>query len=1036
MGSIIFKGFTPKKWVLFFIAIFITQFVSAQYFGQNKPRYESFDFKIQSSKHFDVYHYLDNEEVLDDITEKSEQWYAMHQAVLRDTFSSRNPLVLYNNHPDFQQTNTIQGEIGVGTGGVTEAFKNRVVFPLTFTNEQTNHVLGHEMVHAFQYHMILNGDSTSLQNLANLPLWMVEGLAEYMSKGKEDPFTAMWMRSSVANDDLPTFRDLQNPKYFPYRYGQVFWAYVASVWGDEVIQPLFINTAKYGLPVALQTTLGVTDKQFEKMWIDALESHFKPIIAGKRKSVGKSLLNEDNSGEMNVSPSLSPNGKYIAYWSEKDILGTNLFLAEANSGKIVRKITSDSGDGHLDAINFLEAAGTWSSDSKKFAFVGVKKGRNVLVIKDVKSGKTLEQISIKNIPAFTHLAWNPGNKNIVFTGLVNGQVDLYEINLKNKKVKQLTNNSASEIMANFNKDGTLMTYATDFNAMNFGRKYGHYSFDIAVMDMERETVELLDLFPGADNLNPNFDHEGNILFLSNRDGFRNVYKYFPKTDELEQLTDLKTGVSGITDLAPALTVSTRRDRMIFSSFNNFRYTIHKTKYESLDPFDVDRNAVDFSAGTLVPEGNPNVNDAVNANLRNQDAILATFDGIETIDKKYRPKFNLDFIGGGAGVGVNNGTFGSFTGLAGGVQLLFSDQLGNNQIFSNLAVNGEIFDAGGQVSYLNRKNRIAYGIGIGHIPLQTGFAEAPENVVLDLGNGQVVNGIKQDLNIIRVFNETVNLFAHFPFSRYLRAEAGITGGFQTFRWDEYENLYFVNQFNQLQLLERNRERLETPDEIQFNQFYTVERGFQSSINVALVGDNSVFGMTSPLKGHRFRISAEQHFGINRYSGFLADGRKYFWFKPISLAFRAMNFTRIDQADDNNVFPFYIGQQGWVRGYGSAFTNIQNVALRLEQRDINFGQVIGSNMALFSSEVRLPFTGPRRLALIPSKFLMSDLLLFFDTGVAYNALSDFNAAIQPYVTISTGIGARVNLFGAIIVEPYYAYLPKEEQFTFGFNLVPGW
>jgi len=443
--------------------------------------------------------------------------------------------------------------------------------------------------------------------------------------------------------------------------------------------------------------------------------------------------------------------------------------------------------------------------------------------------------------------------------------------------------------------------------------------------------------------------------------------------------------------------------------------------------------VDFTAGTLVPSV-PNVNDAVNANLKNQDAILATFSGMETTDKNYKPKFKLDFVGGGAGVAGNN-TFGNTVGLAGGVQLLFSDQLGDNQIFSNLSLNGEIFDAGGQVSYLNRKNRIAWGVGLGHIPLQTGFIENPVEVQLEVG-GVPTTGIRQDLNIIRVFNESLNLFAHFPFSRYLRVEAGITAGFQSFRWDEYQNIYLVNAFNQLQLAQRDRVRIETPDEIEFNQFYTVERGFQTSINAALVGDNSVFGLTSPLKGHRFRISAEQHFGINRYTGFLADGRKYFWLKPVSLAFRGMSFTRFDQAEDNNVFPFYIGQQGWVRGYGSAFSNIQNVALRLEDRGINFGQVIGSNMALFSSEVRLPFTGPRRLALIPSKFLMSDLMLFFDTGVAFNAFSNFNAAIKPYVTMSAGIGARVNLFGAIIVEPYYAYLPREEAFTFGFNLVPGW
>jgi hypothetical protein len=1034
MKSIFLKGYVPKVLVGFIFALFFVQSVSAQYFGQNKPRYKSFDFEIQSSNHFDLYHYLDNKEVIDDISKKSEQWYAMHRAILRDSFTSKNPIILYNNHPDFQQTNTISGSIGVGTGGVTEAFKNRVVFPLTFTNEQTNHVLGHEMVHAFQYNMILNGDSTNIENLSNLPLWMIEGLAEYMSKGKEDPFTSMWMRSSIINDDIPTFRDLQNPKYFPYRYGQAFWAYVSSVWGDEAIRPLFMNTAKFGLAIGMKGTLGINPEQFEENWHNALKEQFTPFMAGKKTKHGKVILNKENSGQVNVSPSLSPNGKYITFWSEKDVLETSLFLAEAQTGKIVRKITSDSGDGHLDAINFLEAAGTWSSDSKKFAFVGIKKGENVIIIKDVSSGKTLETISVKGVPAFTHLAWRPKSKSIVLTGLVNGQVDLYEVDTKTKKVTQLTNDNYSEIMSHFNEDGSKLAFATDRNAVEKGRMYGHYSFDIAVMDYEYLDSEILDIFPGADNVNPSFDHEGNLLFLSNRDGFRNIYKYTFQEEKLEQLTDIKTGVSGITDLAPALTVSTRRDRIIYSMFNNFEYTIQRTKYEDLEPFEVDKNAVDFSAGTLV-KNNPTVKDAVNANIENQDAILASLGDIETKDVKYKPKYKLDYVGGGAGVGVNNGTFGNNTGLAGGIQLLFSDQLGDNQIFTNLSVNGEIFDAGGQISYLNRKNKIAWGVGLGHIPLQTGFAENPVFVQVTDNVGNVFDAIRQDINIIRVFNESLNVFAHFPFSKYIRLEGGISGGYQSFRWDEYQNIYVDNGFN-LQLIDRVRERIETPDEIVFNQFYTVEKGFQTTANVAFVGDNSVFGMTSPLKGYRFRISAEQHFGINRYTGLLVDARKYFWLKPVSLAFRTMSFTRIDQADDNNVFPFYIGQQGWVRGYGSAFTNFQTIAFNLEQRDINFGQVIGANMGLVSAEVRLPFTGPRSLALIPSKFFMSDLMLFFDSGVAYNAISDFSSATEPYLTMSTGIGARFNLLGYIIVEPYYAYLPRENAGTFGFNLVPGW
>lgn len=209
-----------KTGIIFLALIFAVQTASAQYFGRNKPRYKRIDFNVFETPHFEFYHYLNNEELVDHLAESSESWYYMHQSVLKDTIRMLNPIIFYANHADFQQTNVISSSVSVGTGGVTEALKNRVIMPVTESNYQTDHVLGHELVHAFQYNMIINSeDSLSLNNIRNIPLWMVEGLAEYMSIGSEDAHTAMWMRDALQNDDLPTIKDLTTTnKYFPYRY--------------------------------------------------------------------------------------------------------------------------------------------------------------------------------------------------------------------------------------------------------------------------------------------------------------------------------------------------------------------------------------------------------------------------------------------------------------------------------------------------------------------------------------------------------------------------------------------------------------------------------------------------------------------------------------------------------------------------------------------------------------------------------------------------------------------------------------------------
>src|SRR5690606_6777364 len=190
----------------FFMLLFCTVAtnVQAQYFGQNKMRYKSLKFSVYETPHFNLHYYVENDTLVRWLAKESEVWYELHQQVFRDTFLRRNPIILYANHPEFQQTTTVQGEIGVGTGGVTEAFKTRVVMPVMQINHQTRHVLGHELVHAFQYRILMEGgDSTRLENIGNIPLWMVEGMAEYFSIGKKDAFTAMWMRDAYLNNDIP-----------------------------------------------------------------------------------------------------------------------------------------------------------------------------------------------------------------------------------------------------------------------------------------------------------------------------------------------------------------------------------------------------------------------------------------------------------------------------------------------------------------------------------------------------------------------------------------------------------------------------------------------------------------------------------------------------------------------------------------------------------------------------------------------------------------------------------------------------------------
>ncbi len=80
---------------------------------------------------------------------------------------------------------------------------------------ETDHVLGHEIAHAFQIDIA----KRAKQNAFALPGWFIEGMAEYLSLGPDTTHTLMWVRDAALYDRLPTLEQLDDPRYFPYRYG-------------------------------------------------------------------------------------------------------------------------------------------------------------------------------------------------------------------------------------------------------------------------------------------------------------------------------------------------------------------------------------------------------------------------------------------------------------------------------------------------------------------------------------------------------------------------------------------------------------------------------------------------------------------------------------------------------------------------------------------------------------------------------------------------------------------------------------------------
>ena len=1026
--------------------VFTVQTAEAQYFGRNKVQYERFDWRILKTDHFDLYFYPAESLKVHDAGRQSERWYGRLSDIFRHQFD-RKSIVWYADHPDFQQTNVIGDQISEGTGGVTEGMRTRVIMPFTGINKDDEHVTGHELVHVFQYNVAETAPGQGgLARLGALPLWLVEGMAEYFSLGRNDAHSAMWMRDAVMRDKFPTIKQLTtDPRFFPYRYGQALWAYIGGRWGDRAVVDVYRTALRVGWDQALVRSLGLSSDSLSKDWAAANKAFYSGQIAGRMHpdSAGRTVIKQKEPSEYNVGPAQSPDGRYLAFFTTKtNLFGIDLVLADANTGKIIRRLAGPQSDSHFDAISFLNSSGDWSPDGERFAFVVYNDGNNEITILSTANGDVRKKFRPGNVGAIYNVAWSPNGQEIAFSGSKGGISDIYLANIQTGAVRQLTNDKYGDIQPAFSPDGRTIAFATDrgagtnFELLTFGE------MQLATVDVASGQVTVLQGFSQGKHINPQFSADGrNLFFVSDQDGISDVYRMDLTSGQLFRITRLATGVSGVTGDSPAITVAQRTGRLMFTIFKGQGHEIAALEASELTgvPVNAVAGARVASAATL-PPGDVAGNMTVASYLADPSTGLVS--GSEFTSSAYHPSFALDALGQPSLGVTTGGYYGS--GVVGGISALWGDQLGDQQIFGAVQANGTVKDFGGAVYYQNLKRRLNWLAGAQHIPYLSGYRQ----VASDGTNYQVTTLLQ------RIYVDQVSVSGQYPFSQTRRFEVGLSGTRLGFSQEVLVDILDpVGNLLDRQLLDSAG-----PPPLYYAQG-----------SAAFVGDNSFSAYTSPISGMRYRFEVAPTVGTVMFNTGLADARRYFFKRPFTLAFRGMHYGRYGRDSDNydQLSPLYLGEETLIRGYGyGSFTQDECVVERdpaSTNRCPVFERLLGSRVGILNAELRVPVFGTSGFGLINFPYLPLEVSPFFDAGIAWTDTQDpqFRYAREANVTpancnaemtqqgflkpcaeripvFSAGLSFRFNVLGYMILETYVAhpFQRPRKDWVIGVQMAPGW
>jgi Tol biopolymer transport system component len=971
--------------------------LAAQYYGRNKVQYQKFDFKVMKTRHFDVYFYLEDRETVKQAGLMAERWYSRLSRMFNHELKGRQPLVLYSSGPQFQQTTVIPGTMGEGTGGVTESFKRRIILPYGPSLTETDHVIGHELVHAFQYDVMAQGHSDNqrgYEDSLRIPLWFIEGMAEYLSIGPVDPNTAMWMRDTVRRKDMPQLSKLDNYKYFPYRYGHAVWSYITGRLGDEVIGKMMKNVGRQGsFETVLEVSLGAKLKQISADWHKSMQDAYTPLYDKTQMpdKAAKPVVLGSEENVYNISPSLSPDGKEMIFLSTRDLFSIDLYLADAMTGKVKRKIISTAVDPHFESLQFIRSAGSWDAKGELFVFGAVAKGRPLLTIINVPKNRIEREIPFPELGEILSPCWSPDGSSIVFSALAGGISDIFIYDLKTSTVKQMTRDSFGDLEPVWSPDGTRIAFVTERFSTNLDwLDIGNY--ELALMDPETARVEKVLAFPAGKNINPQWSPDSkSLFFISDQSGKSDLYRIELGTGKIRQVTNLYAGISGITELSPAVSVAQESGRIAFSGYDQGRYSI----YAIDDPATLEGQAFlsqfDANLGILPPR--KQAEGSLLGLLKNP--LFGLPKDSNFMVSTYKPKLSLDFLTPPSiGIGVDRyGTYG-----AGGIAAYWSDMLGYHTVMTMAQTSNRLIDTDIVLAYQNTRRRANWGAVLQRISYPYPFYTVGTGTVL--GEPAYI----EEENIYRQINYDFSGFGYYPLSQVQRLE--FSGGYRLldFNWTVYTRAYSMIDNT---LLVYEKKTLPTGKSLSFGY-----------VSAAYIYDSGIFGATSPILGRTDAVQVSPNIGSLSFFNVLGDFRRYYMpIKPFTMAFRALHYGRYGKdAEDRRMYPMYIGYWDLVRGYESF-----NYGNQDELNEFDVYRLYGSKMIIANAEIRFPLF--RVLGIGKGYYgpFPIEAFAFYDWGLAWDSTNKayFLAGGTRKPVTSAGFGVRTNLFGYLVIGLNYVY-----------------
>lgn len=680
---------TLKHWKYFLLILFIPQILSAQFyfFGRNKVQYEKFNWKVLKTDHFNIYYYDDFEELAEIGARYAEDAYEELKVKFNHIITVKIPLIFYNTHIHFQQTNITTSFIPEGVGGFFEFMKGRVVIPYLGNMDGFKHVIRHELVHVFMTNKIFNVLSDHrIDNTRLPPLWFVEGLAEFWSFDW-DTQSEMVMRDLILNGNFVKLSDLDYVYgYVIYKEGQKFLEFVSEKYGEDKILLIMENFWRFNsFKDNLEFTLGERFEDIENHFTFTMQQKYFPLYQTNFPHFIKAKKITDKG--FNFDP---------AYY-ERDGVKELYFIGNHNGYTSVFRMKYDpEAEDYIDPEVIIE--GEREPDYESFhllenslgvskagtlAFITKSLGKDVIHIYSIKKEEKITTLRFDHLITIRAPSFSSDGNLLVFTATDNkGYSDLYIYNFELAELTRITNDYYEDKDPIFGRDDSKIIFASDRTAGEYRHKYNLFEYDFNTKYISYLTY--VDANISTPVFSPDYKE---LYFTSDYDGTYNIWKmkYVDNPEYITQLTNFVTSVYSFAFIDS--------NNLVTSAFEKFSFQFYNLEINNISVED----RVTIS------------NDFIKARAQWREKRISAEAQKDRV--VYEKEYTLDYA---VGQLITDPVYGS----RGGALVTLSDLLGDDRylfyVYNTAEVQSEILkNFNVAITRINMSKRTNYGYGVFH-----------------------------------------------------------------------------------------------------------------------------------------------------------------------------------------------------------------------------------------------------------------------------------------------------------------------------------